>query len=104
MLNCVLSLATRSFIIAGYYIQISMSFKLSARMGNTRGSRDLWNIEILTRSSSHRTNLVITLGRVLVHLTVYVLRTRPIASGTAVAPPNALGDGKVVAVQKHATE
>lgn len=104
MLNYALSLATRSFIIADYYIQISTSLQLSARMGNTRGSRDLWNFEILIRSSSHRMNLVITLGHATFHLTVYVLRTRLIASGTAVAPPNVLGDGKVVVVQKHAAE
>lgn len=104
MLSYALSLATRSFIIADYYIQISTSFKLGARMGNTKGNRDPWNFEMLTRSNSRRTNLVITLGRVMCHLTVYVLRTRLIASGTAIARPNAFGDGKVVAVQKHAME
>lgn len=36
------------------------------------------------------------------YLTVYVSRTRLIASETAVALENVLGDGKVVAVPKHA--
>lgn len=104
MLNYALSLATRFFIIADYCIQILTSIKLRALMGNTGGSHDRWNFEMLTRSNSRRTTLAITLGRVMSHLTVCVSRTRLIASGTAVAPPNVLGDGKVVAVQKHATE